>query len=254
VAIARASSGYPSAIVYNSNSSFSEHARAGFCMRNASVSHNGVDIPDEALIAEWRRAIRAQIGAGDGVIVYVHLGRAHPDKGIDDFVKAAKLVHAQLGSRAVFVRVGRPGWINGQSLESCALERSTLLYHAGEQPESRPWLAAADVCVMTSVRESCPNVVLESMSAGTPVVATDVGDAALIVGECGWIVQPNSPQAIANAMITAASTIAQPHHRARLWKECRMAMSDRYCRQRVADRQVAIYRDVVRSSIGTLST
>lgn len=217
-------------------------------MEHASVTHNGVDIPDESSIEQWRRTIRAQIGVTDDAIVFMHVGRAHPDKGVGNFIKAAEIVHAQLGTRAVFVRVGKPGWETGQSGTDSALERSPLIYHAGEQLDARPWLAAADVCVMTSLRESCPNVVLEAMSVGTPVVTTDVGDAALLVGDDGWVVRPNSPLAIADAMNTAAATIVQPNHRSRLWAACRTAVSERHSRQKVADGQVAVYREVIRRS------
>ena len=248
IAYARASSWYPHAIVFNSQRSRAQHAFAGFCMEHASVIHNGIDVPDEKDIAHWRRTIRAQIGVTDDVIIFIQVGRAHPDKGVDNFIKAAQIVHAQLGARAVFVRVGKPGWESGESGVNIALERSPLIYHAGEQLNARPWLAAADVCAMTSLRESCPNVVLEAMSVGTPVVATDVGDAALLVGMCGWVVQPNAPDALAEAMIAAASTIVQPSHRARLSKDCRTVMASRYSREEVARKQIAIYQGVIQLS------
>jgi len=245
LACARASSAYPRAIMFNSEFARAQHARAGFCMERTSVTHNGVDVPDEGNMAQWREAIRARIGVTADTIVFAHVARAHPDKGVGSFVQAAEIVRAQLGERAVFVRVGKPGWETGQRSVDIALERSPLIYHAGEQRDARPWLAAADVCVMSSLRESCPNVVLEAMSVGTPVVATDVGDAALLVGECGWVVQPNSPRALADAMIAAASRVAHLSDRARLFLGCRAAVTSRHSREEVARKQVAVYEDVI---------
>ncbi len=250
IACARASSAYPRAIMFNSECSRAQHEHAGFCMKYASVTHNGVDVPGKDDVAHWRRDIRAQIGVTDDVVVFMNVGRAHPDKGIGNFVKAAEIVHAQLGARAVFVRVGKPGWETAQSDADIALERSPLIYHAGEQLDARPWLAAADVCAMTSLRESCPNVVLEAMSVGTPVVATNVGDAALLVGECGWVVKPNSPGALAEAMIAAALVIAQPTDLGRLSAECRTAMTSRHNRNELARKKVAIYRGVIKPRLG----
>jgi len=250
IACARASSAYPRAIMFNSECSRAQHARAGFCMEHASVTHNGVDVPDEQECAQWRRTMRAKIGVADDAIVFMQVGRAHPDKGVGNFIKAAQIVHTQLGTRAVFVRVGKPGWESGQSSADIALERSPLIYHAGEQLDARPWLAAADVCAMTSLRESCPNVVLEAMSVGVPVVTTDVGDAGLLVGECGWVVQPNSPDAIAKAMIVAAAAIAQLADRAHLSAQCRSVMTSRHSRDEVARKQIAIYRDVMKPRSG----
>ena len=246
LAIARTSSVHPCAVMFNSECARAQHAHAGFCMEYASATHNGVDVPSQDDIAHWRRDIRAQMGVTDHTNVFMHVGRAHPDKGIVNFVKAAEIVRAQMGARAVFVRVGKPGWETAQSVADIALERSPLIYHAGEQLDARPWLAAADVCTMTSMRESCPNVVLEAMSVGTPVVATDVGDSALLVGQCGWVVHPNSPGALAEAMIAAASVIAQPSEQARLSAECRTVIASRHSRAEVARKQVAIYRDVIK--------
>jgi len=245
-ACACAASVYPHAIMFNSEYSRAEHARAGFCMERASVTHNGIDVPSEENLVQWRQDIRAKLGAREDTIVFVHVARAHPDKGVGDFVQAAQVVNGQLGKRAVFVRVGKPGWETGQRSMYVALERSPLIFHAGEQSNARPWLAAADVCVMSSLRESCPNVVLEAMSVGTPVVATDVGDAARLIGPCGWVVQPSSPRALADAMIAAASHLAKPANCDRFFADCRTAVASHHSREEVAQRQIAVYRDVIR--------
>jgi teichuronic acid biosynthesis glycosyltransferase TuaC len=63
------------------------------------------------------------------------------------------------------------------------------------------WMAAADLVTLPSYMEGCPNVVLEALACGRPVVATNVGGIPEIMDDsCGRMVLPRDPAALAEAL------------------------------------------------------
>jgi glycosyltransferase involved in cell wall biosynthesis len=64
-----------------------------------------------------------------------------------------------------------------------------------------PWYRRLDMLCLTSVSEGQPLVVLEAMAAGLPVVCTDVGGCAELVGPAGIVTAPCAPLATANALL-----------------------------------------------------
>lgn len=70
------------------------------------------------------------------------------------------------------------------------------------QTDLAPILQQSSLLVLSSIQEGFPNVVLEAMAAGLPVVATDVGGLAEVVkhGETGWLVPPKDVPALADSI------------------------------------------------------
>ena len=72
----------------------------------------------------------------------------------------------------------------------------------GKLDTSIQMMQSIDILVLSSSHgEGYPNVLIEAMACGVPVVATNVGDSRHIVNNCGWIVEPKNPDILKDAML-----------------------------------------------------
>jgi glycosyltransferase involved in cell wall biosynthesis len=180
----------PSGIIYNSERALQLHGNYGYKNRNAVVIPNGFDIPENV-------AVTAKTPRIFGIA-----GRFHPQKDYNTFFQAAANV-ARAFPEARFKAVG-----NGLSLENLAVTKllkdagmpSGSIELCGESSDMPAFYRSIDVLVLSSRTEGFPNVVAEAMSYGKPVITTDVGDAAAIVDNTGWVVPPRDVASLALAM------------------------------------------------------
>jgi len=77
------------------------------------------------------------------------------------------------------------------------------VYFLGKRTDVPAIINSLDISVLSSISEGFSNVILESMAAGKPVVATNVGGSKemMLDGTTGYLVAPADPQAMANAII-----------------------------------------------------
>jgi glycosyltransferase involved in cell wall biosynthesis len=138
---------------------------------------------------------------GRWLVTVAHLG---PRKGHWETVRALSRLPEDV--RLVLVGGDQTGGKDEQALRHFVDEQnlSDRVIIAGPQPyEKIPlYFSAADASVLASYREGCPNVVLESLACGTPVVASNVGAVPdlLTVPENGRIVPPRDPDSLAAAL------------------------------------------------------
>lgn len=110
-------------------------------------------------------------------------------------------------------------------------------------PEMPEVYRQLDAFVLPSRDEGMPNVVLEAMASGLPVVATRIaGNEELVVqGETGFLVPPEDPDALADALTTL---VRDPSLRERMGSAGRTLVEDRYTWTRVAEQYLGIMERV----------
>jgi glycosyltransferase involved in cell wall biosynthesis len=104
-------------------------------------------------------------------------------------------------------------------------------------------LGACDVYVQPGWSESFPYSILEAMSLGRPIVATDVGGVgeAIEDGVTGRLVPPHDEGRLAGAVL---EMISDPARARRLGDAARARMLDRFTFGRMVDETLAVYREV----------
>lgn len=170
--------------------------------RGAKVStlYNPIDC---AAFAEAARSdqVRASFGAGESDILVGTVGRIHPRKDLDTFVRAAALV-ATDRPRVRFVVVGaaegadEEAYLAQLRATAANLGLGGRLVFAGARRDMPATFKALDVFVLASRHEGFGRVVAEAMSAGVPPVVTREGALPELVadGIQGLCATPADPQ------------------------------------------------------------
>lgn len=140
---------------------------------------------------------------GDGPRRVLLIGRLLADKGVREYIAAARQVRATLPD-VVFEIVGpydpNPAAISPQEIDEAV--REGVIEYTGPLTDVRVALRRCHVYVLPSYREGTPRSVLEAMAMGRPVVTTDAPGCreTVVDGVNGRLVPPRDAKALAVAI------------------------------------------------------
>lgn len=200
------------------------------------------------------RAAQVEIVRGSGVDVdhyavaplpagapsFLYIGRLVTEKGIGEYVEAARRVRAKHPA-ARFVAVGgldpNPASARREDVERWVADG--VIEWRGELRDVRPELARASVLVLPSYREGTPRSVLEAMSAGRAVITTDVPGCreTIVDGAEGLLVPARDPDALAAA---CEALYTEPDRIARMGALGRRRVEELYDARKVAARMIEV--------------
>jgi glycosyltransferase involved in cell wall biosynthesis len=170
---------------------------AGISRSRTVVIPNGIELPSHDLApADW-----SDLGLPLAPVKLAFVGRLEPQKGLADLFDAmSRLPKETKPSVAVIGSGPDREWLEDEARRLGLAEHVRFL---GWRPNPMEWMAAADALVVPSRWEGMPNVVLEAMAVGKPVVAADVEGIAELVedGRTGWVATPKNPASIADAVV-----------------------------------------------------
>ncbi len=187
-----------------------------------------------------RAVMRSELAIAQDSKVIVYVGRFVAAKGMHELIAAFRQLSAS-DPRVRLVLVG-DGVMREElvALARAAGGADRVLMTGGLEPDAvARWICAADVLTLPSWSEGYPNVVVEAIACGRPVVATDVGGTREIIDASnGILIPPRDPVVLANALGKALAT-----H----WDEDAIAAAMRRTWTDVARETLAVCEDVLAS-------
>ena len=200
------------------------------------VMRNGVDL--ERFSPHNTAAMRQALGIHGGPVLLT-VGNLHEHKGQRLVVEAlARLRQQHAGAQLLVVGEGPDRALLQASAAALGLADAVRFVGVVPNTDLARWYSAADVLLLASSREGWPNVLLEAMACGTPVVASDVGGVREIVqtAVAGRVVAQRTPQAFADAL---AALLAAPAERSAV-----RAYAAQFGWERTSQDQLALFQSL----------
>lgn len=233
----------PACIRYVSEFAAAQHRRFGFSGRRSVVIPNGYDTKRLQPDASARARVRQALDIPPAALVIGMVARVHPTKDHANFLQAAAQFRADHPD-AVFVLVGEGADDANQPLleliEQLGLRLQVRL--CGRRDDIAALDAAFDIATLTSRGEAFPNALPEAMACGVPCVSTDVGDAALIIGDTGVVVPPRDAGALCAGWAQLAALSASD--RRALGLRARQRVIEHFARVAIGHRFAQLYREL----------
>jgi L-malate glycosyltransferase len=232
-------------VLANADAVRSQLVRDGYNERKLAVIRNGVDLPR---LDRLDRAgpIRREFGIADDSPIVTVLSRLNEMKGVQYFLDAIPAVLARF-PRTRFLIVGEgPARLDLEFYaQSKGYNRAAIF--TGVRLDAPRILQETSISVLPSLSEGLSNVLIESMAASLPVVATDVGGNPEIVdnGTTGLLVPPRNADALGRAML---QLLSDPGMAARMGNAGRDRIESRFSMQRAVDSTQELYTSLLQSS------
>ena len=177
-------------------------SKLGVTREKIFVIPNGVDTDKFRPIP--RSDARSMLHLPATAKIVLSVGSLTPRKGVHLVIKAIQAIRQHSNVDLHYVVVGAGSYRRELEEMAASLGVGDRVHFQGEVPHHQlhAWYSAADISCLASSREGWPNVVLESMACGTPVVATDVwGIPEIIRSDNVGLLMKRDEQAIAQTLL-----------------------------------------------------
>ncbi len=195
-----------------------------------------------------RQAAREHLGVEEHRPLVLFVGNLSAQKRPDRFLRVLRQV------RDRFPEV--VGWLVGDGVDRESVERqvaqlglSDAVKLWGYQSQIGPFMAAADLLLITSDSDGIPTIVQESGFLGTPVIATRVGGMAecVLAGETGLLADAEDEAGLVSSVTTL---LEEPSLRARMGDAARKLVRSRFTIEQAVEEQLTFFERLRRGEAG----
>ncbi len=193
----------------------------GIPREEIKVLHNAV-IQEENIARNPNRDLHPFFSSGDKVLLA--MGSLHRRKGFHDLVEAMRLLKDKASLRLIILGEGRERANLQQQIDGAGLTDRVDL--AGYSDDPFGYLQTADLFVLPSYFEGLPTVLIEALSCGCPVVASDcvAGPREILSdGHFGLLTPVGAPQALSDGI---SEMLSKEHNEASLFSRARSFTAD----------------------------
>jgi glycosyltransferase involved in cell wall biosynthesis len=189
----------------------SEHVKQS-AVRHYRIRPDKITVIHRALSPEWLGVASSpkgelpDVSPGEASPTLIAVGRLIPQKDHESLLRAMAIVARGLPEARLLI--AGEGQLMSQLKQLCdSLELNGHVSFLGRRNDVRRLLETSDIFVLPSLREGCPNALIEAMSVGIPCVATSIGPVTELVrdGEHVALVPPSAPEAMAEAIVSLTS-------------------------------------------------
>jgi glycosyltransferase involved in cell wall biosynthesis len=219
----------------------------GYERRKIVVVPNGVELDRFDDLPDSRR-IRREMGVAPDAPLVMVVSRLTRQKGLEQFLEAVEHLAPRFpDARFVVVGYANPAERDYENTLKTLTNRPGMtgrVIFTGLRHDVPALLSAATVAVMPSLNEALSNVLLESMAAGAPIVATRVGGTpeAIVDGVNGLLVEPGDAAALANSI---ARLLEDGVLGARLGRAARRTIDEAYSVDKMVRATERVYLDLL---------
>jgi len=226
--------------------------RCGYSSEHVQVIPNGIEVPGGLLSPDQVQVRRRELGIGERAVLLGSVGRLVPVKGFDLLIEALHRLLSGGGDYHLLLVGDGP---QREKLQGLARELriSDRVHLVGHQDEVGQWLSLLDIYLNTSHSEGMSQSLVEALAAGRPSIATNVGDAAVVLGEdggCGRLIPADDIPSI----VSAVESLMPGNLRALMGKYASERHATLFSAPAMSARYAAVYERLLMHNIRSKST